>query len=72
MDVLRRVWARSHFEPGGGWPGRQDEVLYDMWEHTDKPPAGRDYGLRTYKVGCSLCALTHFLHSPFRTRFRRS
>ena len=50
MDVLRRMWARKAFEPGGGWPGRLDYLQYDMWDYADKPPAGRDYGLKTLKV----------------------
>jgi hypothetical protein len=50
MDVLRRMWARSNYEPHGGWPGKLDYLHYDMWEHVDKPPKGRDFGMKTYKV----------------------
>ena len=50
METYRRVWARSNFIPEGGWKGRLDHIAYDMWEHADRPPAGRDFGLKTYKV----------------------
>lgn len=50
LEVYRRIWGRSEYEPVGGWPGRKDTLKYDMWEHIDKPPKGRQFGLRTRKV----------------------
>lgn len=50
LDVYRRMWARQSFLPHGGWPGQANFIEYDMWAHADKPPAGRDYGLKTHKV----------------------
>lgn len=49
-DTLRRVWTRRHYQPEGGWPGRADTMTYDIWQYTDRPPPGRDYGLRTHKI----------------------
>ena len=47
----RQVWARKIFEPlADGWPVKPSVLEYDMMEHKDKPPAGNDYGIRTYKV----------------------
>ena len=52
--MARRVWARAEFEPKGGWPGMRTSVLeYDLFEHADRPPSGRDYGVKTYKVVAS-------------------
>lgn len=50
IDVYRRIWGRSQYEPLGGWPGRFDTIDYDMWDYIDKPPKGRQFGLRTRKV----------------------
>lgn len=49
-NVKRYIWARRAFAPAGGWPGKADVIDYSMWEHTDEPPKGRDFGLKTYKV----------------------
>jgi len=52
-EMARRVWARTEFEPVGGWPNgikKQKILEYDMGEYADKPPAGRDFGLKTFKV----------------------
>ena len=49
-NVERLIWARKYYEPEGGWPGKADFLEYDMWEYSDKPPKGREYGLKTYKV----------------------
>ena len=50
IDVYRRIWGRSVYEPQGGWPGRHDHIEYDMWKFIEKPPKGRQFGLRTRKV----------------------
>lgn len=50
IDVYRRLWGRSHFEPRGGWPGRAEVIMYDVKSHENKPPVGKSYGLKTYKV----------------------
>lgn len=53
-EMARRVWARTEFVPAnGGWPSGIDKqaiLQYDMNEHADKPPGGRDFGLKTFKV----------------------
>lgn len=50
-EMARRVWARAEFGPKGGWPGMRTSVLeYDMFEHAHRPPSGRDYGVKTFKV----------------------
>ena len=53
-EMARRVWARTEFVPAnGGWPSGIDKqaiLQYDMSEHADKPPGGRDFGLKTFKV----------------------
>ena len=49
-SVKRYIWAHRAFAPAGGWPGKADVIDYSMWEHTDEPPKGRDFGLKTYKV----------------------
>jgi hypothetical protein len=41
---------RTQFEPSGGWKGKVDHIDFDIWEHIDKPPKGRDFGLRTHKL----------------------
>ena len=47
----RRVWARTQYRPAGGWPGQTATFIeYDINEHVDVPPAGRDFGLKTAKV----------------------
>jgi len=49
--VARRVWARQEYVPDGGWPAMKWSVItYDIHEHTDAPPVGRDFGLKTRKV----------------------
>lgn len=56
-EMARRVWARTEFEPAGrGWPSgikHQKVLQYDMNEYADKPPHGRDFGLKTFKVVAS-------------------
>ena len=56
-EMARRVWARTEFAPaGGGWPNGVDKqrvLEYDMNEYADKPPGGRDFGLKTFKVVAS-------------------
>lgn len=44
--AYRRAWARSKFVPKGGWPGRQEYIEYDVWEHTDAPPQGEAFGTK--------------------------
>ena len=49
--VARRVWARKDFTPEGGWPAMKWSVItYDIHEHVEVPPKGRDFGLKTRKV----------------------
>ena len=49
-EVYRRLWARRHFEPEGGWRVDKRTPYYDMWSHIDKPPKGESYGIRSHKV----------------------
>lgn len=62
-EILRRVWARTAFEPQGdgkGGPGGRTGYLhntdfgyleYDIFEHIDHPPRGREtVGLVTRKL----------------------
>ena len=52
-DVLRRVWARSEFEPAGQSYLHNTDfgyLQYNIWEHTEDPPEGSDVGLLTRKV----------------------
>ncbi len=47
----RQIWSRTLFEPlADGWPVKPSALEYDMMQHKDKPPAGNEYGVRTYKV----------------------
>ncbi len=51
--TLRRVWARSQFEPSGsGYLHSSDfgYLEYDIWEHTDRPPQGETVGLINRQV----------------------
>ena len=49
--IARRVWARKEFVPDGGWPAMKWAVIeYDIHEHIERPPKGRDFGLKTRKV----------------------
>ena len=50
VDVYRRMWGRSLYEPVGGWPIQETVLEYDMWDHVFKPPKGRQFGIRTKKV----------------------
>ncbi|CAE7563561.1 unnamed protein product, partial [Symbiodinium microadriaticum] len=36
-----------------GYPGKADFVHFDMWEYTDRPPAGNKYGLKTHKISAA-------------------
>jgi hypothetical protein len=52
-ETLRRVWARSLFEPSGRSYLHKTDVgykAYNMWEHAQRPPAGQPHGLRTRKI----------------------
>ena len=51
-ETARRVWARTEFVPSGGVKG-QKILEYDMLEYADRPPQGRDFGLKTFKVVAS-------------------
>ena len=47
----RRVWARKEYVPDGGWPALKWSVIeYDIHEHADRAPKGRDFGIKTRKV----------------------
>jgi hypothetical protein len=49
--IARRVWARKEYQPLGGWPAQNYSIIeYDLYEHADKAPKGRDFGLITRKV----------------------
>lgn len=52
-DVLRRVWARSEFEPAGQSYLHATDfgyLEYNIWEHVENPPEGHESGLITRKV----------------------
>lgn len=52
-ETLRRVWARSLFEPSGRSYLHKTDIgykAYNMWEHAQHPPAGHKHGLRTRKI----------------------
>ncbi len=52
-ETLRRVWARSQFEPSGsGYLHSTDfgYLEYDLWEHMDNPPSEYEIGLKNRKV----------------------
>ena len=50
-QVARRVWARKDYIPDGGWPGQKwSTIEYDIHEHADMAPKGRDFGVKTRKV----------------------
>lgn len=48
--VQRLIWAKTSFEPEGGWPRPNTAAKYDLWEHIDKPPKEQKYGVRTKLV----------------------
>jgi hypothetical protein len=50
MAAWRRLWARKHWVPEGGWPGRAGYEDFDMWQHIYRPPKGLDFGRKTFKV----------------------
>lgn len=50
VETFRRIWARKNFVPEGGWAGKMDFIEYDMWEHTDIPPKGLGFGMKSHKV----------------------
>jgi hypothetical protein len=50
---LRRVWARSHYEPSTSTYLHNTDfgyLEYDMWEHMNQPPEGETVGLKIRKV----------------------
>ncbi len=55
-ETFRRIWARKNFLPDGGWPGKADRIVYDMWEHHHQPPAGQGFGLKTNKVSKNIAS----------------
>eukprot|EP01032_Pedospumella_encystans_P025989 gene25989-29356_t len=51
--TLRRVWSRKDFRPANNkWIHTTDfgHFEYDIWEYTDRPPAGNEQGMRLNKV----------------------
>jgi hypothetical protein len=51
--TLRRVWARSHYEPSTSTYLHNTDfgyLEYDMWEHMNQPPEGETVGLKIRKV----------------------
>jgi hypothetical protein len=46
-DVERRIWGRLEYDAGDGVDMSENFALLD---YIDKPPQGRDHGVRTHKV----------------------
>jgi hypothetical protein len=58
MDVHRRVWGRTEFEPVNGWSlggvvlgsGGTGPLVYDISQFTNQPPLTDKSGLRILKI----------------------